>query len=54
MNHLLFDNNKTLVGDSAYDSKKLEDKLIKLIKPKNIRNSKNKNIKTLRNKIILK
>ena len=28
---ILFDNNKTLVGDSAYDSKSLEEKITNLI-----------------------
>ena len=41
---ILFDNNKTLVGDSAYDSKSLEEKITnlklgKLLRPKNIRNT---------------
>ena len=58
---ILFDNNKTLVGDSAYDSKSLEEKITnlklgKLLRPKNIRNTKSKNINnyTLKNKVILK
>ena len=60
---ILFDNNKTLVGDSAYDSKSLEEKITnlklgKLLRPKNIRNTKSKikniNNYTLKNKVILK
>lgn len=55
---ILFDNTKTLVCDSAYDSKSLEDKvkslkLKQLIRCKNKRNSKKYYKYTLKEKVIL-
>ena len=49
---LLFNKNKTLIADAAYDSKKLRDKvdelqLGKLLTHKNIRNGKHKEIKDI-------
>ena len=49
---LLFNKNKTLIADTAYDSKKLRDKvdelkLGKLLTHKNIRNGKHKEIKDI-------